>query len=176
MKGTLRQKTDSSGTAQSDRTRQVGSGPSHGLFLKRMAATLIDLGVLLVLVSVFMLVEAAAWVSILGVHYCRYGILNNGEIVQRFFAGSIASVAWIYYATLESAVRRQSTCGKMIIGLRVTDLNGAPISFLRASGRYWSMYITLLTCGLGYLPVLFTRKKQALHDIISRCLVVGRMR
>jgi uncharacterized RDD family membrane protein YckC len=48
---------------------------------------------------------------------------------------------WLYYALMESS-RHQATLGKMTLGLIVTDLRLQPISFGRASGRFFAKFIT----------------------------------
>jgi uncharacterized RDD family membrane protein YckC len=83
-------------------------------------------------------------------------------------------LAWIYNAGMESS-RHQGTLGKMALGLIVTDLQGRPIGFGRASGRYFAKIITgLIPLGIGYAMAGFTEKKQALHDMIASCLVLRR--
>jgi uncharacterized RDD family membrane protein YckC len=46
-------------------------------------------------------------------------------------------IAWLYGAVMESS-SRQATFGKIICGIKVTDLNGDPISFGKASARHFS--------------------------------------
>lgn len=83
-------------------------------------------------------------------------------------------LAWIYNAGMESS-RHQGTLGKMALGLIVTDLQGRPIGFGLASGRYFAKIITgLIPLGIGYAMAGFTEKKQALHDMIASCLVLRR--
>jgi uncharacterized RDD family membrane protein YckC len=80
--------------------------------------------------------------------------------------------AWIYFAGMESS-RHQATLGKMALRLHVTDLQGRPLSFGRATGRYFAKLITgLIPLGVGYAMAGFTEKKQALHDMIAGSLVV----
>ncbi|MEO6883531.1 MAG: RDD family protein [Bacteroidia bacterium] len=78
---------------------------------------------------------------------------------------------WLYYALMESS-SKQATVGKMALGLKVTGLNGERISFGKASGRFFAKYISGLILFIGYMMAGFTEKKQALHDIVSDCLVV----
>jgi uncharacterized RDD family membrane protein YckC len=66
----------------------------------------------------------------------------------------------------------QSTLGKAVLGIKVTDLKGNRISFGRASGRFFAKIISSLTLGVGYIMIAFTEKKQGLHDMIAECLVV----
>ena len=78
---------------------------------------------------------------------------------------------WLYYALMESSAK-QATLGKMILNLKVTDMNGGRISFVRASGRLFGKVVSSMTMCIGYIMAGFTAKKQALHDIMADCLVV----
>lgn len=80
---------------------------------------------------------------------------------------------WIYYAFFEAS-SWQATPGKRVLRLYVTDLTGRPITFWRASIRYFVRMISELTFLVGYIPAGFTEKKQALHDMIASCLVLRR--
>lgn len=79
--------------------------------------------------------------------------------------------SWFYYAFLQSS-SRQATLGQMALGLRVTDVEGRRISFARASGRHFATVLTGLTLGIGYLMMLFTTRKQTLHDLVAGTVVV----
>jgi uncharacterized RDD family membrane protein YckC len=97
-------------------------------------------------------------------------------VISTFIFLAIACIllAWIYNAGMESS-RHQATLGKMALGLIVTDLQGRPIAFGHASGRYFAKIITgLIPLGIGYAMAGFTEKKQALHDMIASCLVLRR--
>jgi len=76
---------------------------------------------------------------------------------------------WLYTAIQECSSAR-ATLGKRLVGIQVTDLEGRPVSFGRASGRFFGRLIP--TLGIGYCTILFTRRRQALHDLISRCVVI----
>jgi uncharacterized RDD family membrane protein YckC len=79
--------------------------------------------------------------------------------------------SWFYYALMQSS-SRQATLGQLALGLRVTDVEGRRISFARASGRHFATVLTGLTIGIGYLMVLFTTRKQTLHDLVAGTVVV----
>jgi uncharacterized RDD family membrane protein YckC len=81
-------------------------------------------------------------------------------------------IDWLYYACQESSAHR-ATVGKRALGIVVTDLAGNRISFGRATGRYFAHIITFMTLGIGYLIQPFTKRRQALHDLIAGTLVVG---
>ena len=83
----------------------------------------------------------------------------------------ITLITWLYFASCESSVW-QATLGKKLFGLRVTDLNGARLSFARASGRYFGKLLSGSIFLLGFVMAAFTQKKQALHDLLAGCLVI----
>lgn len=80
-------------------------------------------------------------------------------------------VPWLYSALQESSPA-QATLGKRAMGIKVTDLYGNRISFMRATGRHFGKLLSLATLFIGYLMQQFTSRRQALHDIMAGCLVV----
>jgi len=95
-------------------------------------------------------------------------------MICTFFVCAIIG-GWLYFAGMESSVH-QGTLGKMALGLVVTDMNGRPVSFGRASGRFFAKIITsLVPLYIGFIMAGFTEKKQALHDMIASCLVLRKV-
>ncbi len=80
---------------------------------------------------------------------------------------------WLYFALLESS-RRQATLGKLALAIRVTTLDGRRIGFWRATGRTIAKYLSAVILMIGFIMAGFTRRKQALHDLIAGTLVVDR--
>jgi len=100
---------------------------------------------------------------------------------------------WLYHAGMEASAW-QATIGKRWLRIAVTSYDGDRAGFVRASARHFlkavvSLPVTLLfqfttiSTGIGlplwllavlpaFLPVLFTKKKQGLHDLLARCVVV----
>lgn len=87
--------------------------------------------------------------------------------------GFSATVGWLYFAFMESS-KQQGTIGKIFMKIKVTDLNGNKVNFLKASIRHFSKLLSAIILGIGYLMVLWTDRRQALHDIIAKTLVVKR--
>src|SRR5262245_15036774 len=81
------------------------------------------------------------------------------------------AISIIYFAIMESSAK-QATLGKMLLGLRVTDMQGGRISLLRAAARYLAGWLSGLILCIGYIMVAFTERKQGLHDMITSTLVV----
>ena len=84
------------------------------------------------------------------------------------------AITWAYYSILESSPAR-ATLGKAVVGIYVGDLNGDPITFWRASVRYWLKTLSSLVLMLGWFMAAFTPRKQALHDLLSGCLVLRKV-
>jgi uncharacterized RDD family membrane protein YckC len=88
--------------------------------------------------------------------------------------GIVLLVSWLYFAFFESS-SWQATPGKKLLNLYVTDTAGQPVSFVRASGRYFAKIISsLIPFGIGYVLAGLTEKKQAIHDMLAGCLVLRR--
>ena len=80
---------------------------------------------------------------------------------------------WLYYAGMESSTS-QATIRKMLMGIKVTDMNGHRISFARASGRFFGKALSKLIVYIGFIMAAFTEKKQGLHDILAKTLVINK--
>ena len=104
------------------------------------------------------------------------GILESwlGSINYSLIAGWLMLYSvfyWLYFALFESSAR-QATPGKMMLGIFVTDLSGARISFLRALGRTLAKILSKLFCYLGYILAGVSSRSQALHDLLVGTLVL----
>lgn len=106
--------------------------------------------------------------AIIGFVFAAISGTTTGIPALSFLIGTV--FGWLYYALLESSPK-QATLGKQALKIVVSDLNGERISFGRASGRYFSKYLSSLILLIGYIMAAFTQKKQALHDMIAGTLV-----
>lgn len=84
----------------------------------------------------------------------------------------ITVMTWLYFAFCESSAW-QGTVGKLALGIRVTDMHGARISLPRALGRYPAKYLSAFIFLIGFMMAGWTRRKQALHDMIAGTLVLN---
>jgi uncharacterized RDD family membrane protein YckC len=78
---------------------------------------------------------------------------------------------WLYYAFMESS-KKQATLGKWALDLKVTDYDTNPISFGKATGRFFSKFLSIIIIYIGFLMIAFTKKKQGLHDKLAGALVI----
>jgi uncharacterized RDD family membrane protein YckC len=83
----------------------------------------------------------------------------------------LLGINWLYFAFMESS-KKQATLGKMALNLKVTSLTGERISFLNATGRYFSKFVSTIILLIGYIMAGFDPKKQALHDKMASTYVV----
>lgn len=138
-------------------------GIEYAGFWLRFAAALLDgLIVGFVVYSIYFIFAIYATLSNSG--------LNDTLAVVMFYILSI-SIGWVYNAAMESSFN-QGSLGKMIVGIKVTDLKGQKISFARATGRHFGKYLSGITLYVGYILAGVTVNKQALHDMMAGCLVV----
>jgi uncharacterized RDD family membrane protein YckC len=140
--------------------------PSYAGFWIRVLAYLIDCLVMMAVSCPLGILLGVGVVAIGADQNSDSSIVTNG-------ASNVLSIllGWLYFSLLESS-SWQGTVGKKVLGLRVTDLNGNRISFGRATGRYFGMFLSSMICFIGLIMVAFTEKKQGLHDMIAGTLVL----
>ncbi|MFN8790647.1 MAG: RDD family protein [Bdellovibrionales bacterium] len=86
------------------------------------------------------------------------------------FIGSVV-VTFFYFPIFESSFA-QTTPGKYVMGLRVTNELGGRLSFTRAVIRFFAKYASALALFLGYILQVFTPRRQALHDMLAGAVVI----
>ena len=65
-----------------------------------------------------------------------------------------------------------ATPGKKLLGIKIIKSNGEKIRFSNAIIRYIGTFISAFTILIGYLWIIWDKKKQALHDKIAGTLVI----
>lgn len=141
--------------------KPLGQPVNYAGFWRRAAATLIDtipLAIMSWIVGSATRTPSMYWWDV-----------EDSSDLRGFLFGAV--IAWLYFALSESS-RTQATLGKMIIGLYVTDEEGQRLTLRRATGRHFGKYISGVILGIGFLMAGFTEKKQALHDILAKTLVL----
>lgn len=98
------------------------------------------------------------------------GMLLRLMVLAVIQAFTLVTIGLLYFPAFESS-KLAATPGKWALGLRVTNLEDQPVSFSSAVTRHLSKVISFFSFGIGFLMVGFTAQKQALHDILAKCLV-----
>jgi uncharacterized RDD family membrane protein YckC len=94
---------------------------------------------------------------------------NIWQIVILYFLTK-AILAYLYFVLLEIS-KWQGTVGKKLQKIKVTDMNGERITFNKATIRLLSKFLSAQLL-IGYIIIFFTNKKQGLHDLIAKTLVI----
>jgi uncharacterized RDD family membrane protein YckC len=105
---------------------------------------------------------------VLGALVIRAGIVENGT--QGRFTLWLLGAYFLYCALLESSPW-QATVGKRAMGIIVTNGRGERVGFGRAAMRFVAKLLSVLTLFVGYLLIVLTRRRQALHDLLAGTLV-----
>lgn len=80
-------------------------------------------------------------------------------------------IIFIYWIVLEASVW-QGSVGKKIMGIQVFTESGSRPTIFQAAARNLLKILSGLTIFIGFMMAGWTNKKQALHDIVSRALVM----
>ncbi|MEW5835221.1 MAG: RDD family protein [Pseudomonadota bacterium] len=87
----------------------------------------------------------------------------------------VVAIGFIYYTVMESS-SLQATLGKLAVGMRVTDMEGQRLSIGRSAGRNAVRLLNIVTGiipFIAYLAVAWTQRKQGLHDLLAKALVLN---
>ena len=107
----------------------------------------------------------------------RFGrLLGISPFVSKVATGMafiliLAVGSWLYSAFMESSPWR-ATVGKRILGLQVVTADGDRIGFGQATVRHFMKFLSLFFLMIGFMMAGWTKRRQALHDIPSDCLVI----
>jgi uncharacterized RDD family membrane protein YckC len=78
----------------------------------------------------------------------------------------------LLYTPFFESSELQATPGKALLDMRVVTMVGGRITFKKAIIRYLVRIVSGLLLCFGFLMMLFTEKKQTLHDLAAETLVV----
>lgn len=137
------------------------SGAPPAAYWRLLAAALTDaaLGLTLwALAAIWLLVAVLSW---------RRQPLDLLDLTLLSTMISLLGVALhvVYHTVLIGACGQ--TAGKMLLGIAVVRRNGGPAGYGRALLRVIGGGLCVLTLGLGRLPVLFTRERRGLSDLLA---------
>ena len=99
-------------------------------------------------------------------------LLGLSELGYGYILQTLTFFVWVAYFAGHHSSSKRATYGKMMLGIKVTDIDGFRISWMHGVWRYFAMYLSILTLFIGFLMAGFTKHKQALHDKVSKTLVI----
>jgi uncharacterized RDD family membrane protein YckC len=100
----------------------------------------------------------------------RDNIIHNQLAMSIFFTIFIC-FAIVYYVFTSSS-DECATLGKRWMNIKVLDIHGNKITPKHALGRLLARSLSYLSLYTGFLIQPFTTRKQALHDLLARTIVV----
>lgn len=136
----------------------------YASFLRRLVATAIDFFVWVLLNNI--------WGFVYGFGSGFFGVESRMFGVGALVFIGLGLVNGLGYLSLTQCSAWQATVGQKLMKIKVTDLNGKRLNFAQSLIRAFAFLLTVATLGVGMLVSLFTDRKQALHDIITKTLVV----
>ena len=68
--------------------------------------------------------------------------------------------------------RSGATLGKKALGIKVVMADGSPLTYGRATGRYFAFILSGLILYIGYIMAAFDDEKRALHDHMCNTRVI----
>lgn len=149
----------------------IAPGPYGGFWI-RFVAYLID-GLVLTIAAAVIVAIFVAFAILTGVEHDTEEpsleiILGTVLVILAFIV-----INWLYEALMTSSPRG-ATLGKLAIGVRIVRVDGAQLSFGRATARHFlkAMITPLVPLAIGYLMAAFTARKRALHDVLADTLVL----
>lgn len=123
----------------------------------RTLATLVDL---IILSSIMLIIDSFM--------YSFINMSTYSTIIRIL----IALFVWVVYNGIFESSVLQATLGKKMLNLKVVDLYGEKISFIRAAFRCICTFISILPIGLGIWYITTDYKKRSWHDLIAGSYVI----
>jgi uncharacterized RDD family membrane protein YckC len=140
--------------------------------LPQYFATL-DIRLLAVIIDLFIFFAIFAFVVFIAMVFIES---RETKIIVALSGLVIVPISKLIYGSVMEASSRQSTYGKLLMGIKVTDESGNRISSGQAFLRNLSKLLCIVTLGIGYLMGFFDKRQQCLHDKIAGTLVIkGRL-
>jgi uncharacterized RDD family membrane protein YckC len=148
----------------------------YGGFWIRLLAGILDSIVLFLLLSAIAYIVANFFPSYAKLFQNPHHLITGD--VDAPMVGPVAQltpivVSLLYYSILQSSPW-QASVGMKGCGLKITNDKYERISFLRALGREIAVYLSIFILFIGFFMIAFTKKKQALHDLIADTYVIRR--
>lgn len=95
---------------------------------------------------------------------------------QRNYIRNLSLFCYIAYCTIMECSSHQGTFGKQLFRIQVVNRDGQQLSFSESLKRNFSKLVSTFILGLGFIWILFSKKKQGWHDLIADTFVIDKPR
>ena len=135
--------------------QDLPNGKKYAGYWRRVAAILIDILILL------------------PISISSYYIREHTTQEWLYWSLTVASalIGWFYTVLLQGS-KHQATLGMRVMKCKIYDKAMNKVGFWRLSGRYWSTTMSTLILFFGFFMIGWTKRKQGLHDMITRTVYV----
>lgn len=127
----------------------------------RALAALIDCLILFVLIIIFM-------------SGMVFEFFNNMQNTANLINLGIGKLIILFVYHVGSYFLISATPGQWLRKIKVVNSNGSKMSLMKNILRFICYLLSFFTLGIGFLMIVFSDKKEALHDKIMKTLVIYR--
>ncbi|TFF37995.1 RDD family protein [Mucilaginibacter psychrotolerans] len=99
---------------------------------------------------------------------------NQEQAIERLKFSMALYVLLALYNTLCESTPMRGSIGKKLCRLAVVDADGRRLGVGRALLRNFFKILSSLPLNIGFLPILWTERRQAWHDMIAKTYVIRR--
>lgn len=129
------------------------TAPCYAGFWRRAAASMFDSMIYFVLVGL-----------LLGTEYAKAETFSWEGFVVNGLMMAMTVVLWVKFL---------GTPGKLLLGCQVVDADSfAPVTLKQAIIRYLGYFVSMLPLMLGFLWIIWDRRKQGFHDKLANTVVL----
>jgi uncharacterized RDD family membrane protein YckC len=151
------------------------TGDNLASFGWRFLAFIIDNFALSILINFVIVFLSSIGISYKAPTYDELFKLSPAALLPIALVNSlIYSITLIIYNTICEASPMKGSVGKRIFKMVVVDVDGMGLSFLNALLRSVGKALSIFFFYLGFLSILFTEHRQAVHDLLAKTYVVKR--
>ena len=140
-------------------------------FWVRFFAGLLDTAFLLPLIAALIYFFGTSEYEMIKIDDDFHSYSYLGASSTNRFVDLISYGIGIVYLCYFIASKKQATLGKRLLGIYVANPDGSKLSWQKSLARALSSILTSMTLGLGFILLIFTKEKTALHDIICNTRV-----
>ena len=150
----------------------------YGGFWIRVGAKLLDHVIIMFIILIFVLILGGI-IAAVGFGTGSFQKINPNDpgFIFLVFGAELLYIALIFGVqavyNVWFVLKYGATPGKLALGLKLVTPDGKPLTWQRALARFGAeIFITGMTCNIGYLIAAFDDERRTLHDHICNTRVV----